>query len=163
MNKYIFLIVLIAFSISCSQADSFPDLNIEKFGSIIGIWENGAHRAKGKKRYIVITDKNVFLEYWKEDGMRWKDINKTEIPNLVKTGANSYVFRVLWKADWNKEWQSLTNDEKLHFGTVEQLRIKSVIFYVIDNLGNLGEGSYTVFKNAPNKITMHIKYIAGNK
>lgn len=163
MNKFIFLIVLAAFSLSCTQSDKLPGLNTEKFGNIIGVWEKGSTHDKDKNRYIVITDKNVFLEYWKEDGASWKGVNETEVPNLVKTGTNSYVFNFLWEADWNKEWNELTDDEKLYFGTVDQLRIKSVIYYVIDDHGNLGEGGYSTFQNAPEKITMHKKYIFGTK
>ena len=75
--------------------DRLPPLDNTKYGNIICVWDKTETTKSEELRYIVITDKDVFLEYWKEEDSQWKDLENVKVPNLTQVEEHSYVFSFL--------------------------------------------------------------------
>lgn len=154
--KLLFALSILLLSSSINEDKKIPPLDIEKFGKIIGIWEK--NDPDNKKVLYVITDKNVLLETKPNDYSTWRDLETTEVPNLSKVGENTFVFKFLWDSDWNYEWNNLEEDEKKIYKDANDLRMRSSWYYVIGESGDLSEGAYATYKNAPDKLIIHNKY-----
>lgn len=150
-----FFVVLALFSYA-KETKIIPELNEDKFGTIIGVWEK--HDTNNQRVLYAITEKNVFLETYPNDFSVWRDLESTEIPNLVKVKENTYAFKFLWESDWDSEWNYLEEDEKEIYEDIETLRMKCTWYYVIDKNGDLLQGTYAIFQSASYASRVYPKY-----
>lgn len=157
MTKRILFLLSLLLLFSCSNKVEFPHLEVNTYGNIIGAWAD-INSNTSEIRYILITDKNVFLEFWPEEStLEWKDLKSVEVPNLIEVEKNTFTFKIIWDSDWQSDFDSLTDDEKENYESLEDFRMKNSGYYKIDSNGDLVYGAFLTFENAPDKLTKYLK------